>query len=108
MSPVTVVSSEDRERVDYPTLHITGEEKIDFPAEGVITLRYRKVASSEDERHGEMHYSCTLEAHQILDLYAEDMETHHDMPESESKKTEKILDDHMAEMEKKNRKSKGY
>jgi hypothetical protein len=88
----------------YPTLHIESDEQIDFPHEGEITFHYKKVSSSMNERDGKMHYSCTLEMHEILDMEANTEED----TRSESKKTEDVLDSHMAEMEKQSRKSKGY
>jgi hypothetical protein len=98
------VSMPERDEAYYPSLHIESDEKIDFPHEGTMTIRFKKTSSSMSERNGEAHYSCTIEAREILDMEA-DEETD---TRSESKKTEAALDRHMAEMEKKNNKAKGY
>jgi hypothetical protein len=94
----------ERDDKYYPTLHISSDEKIDFPHEGTITLRFKKTNSSMDERDGKMHYSCTLEMREILD-----MEEEEDADErSESKKTEDELDRLADETEKEYKKKKGY
>lgn len=66
MGPVEIA----RDRVSYPSFHVTSEEKIDFPHEGEMTIRFKKVASSMNERaDGESRYECTIEVHKIVELY---------------------------------------
>lgn len=59
-----------RDEVHYPTLHIDNDEEIDFPHEGEMTVRFKKVSSSMNEREdGSKNYSCTLEIKKIVALY---------------------------------------
>ena len=62
--------SPKRDEKRYPTLHIDGDEEIDFPHEGEMTVRFKKVSSSMNEREdGSKNYSCTLEIKKIVELY---------------------------------------
>lgn len=97
MGPVEVERSDEY----YPTAHIETDEKIDFPHEGIMEVRYKKTASSMSETNGKMRYSCTFELREILDIESEDTESEE---KSDSKKTEDALDSHAREYMKK----KGY
>lgn len=52
----------------YPSFHYTGEEKLDIPHEGVMTIRYKKTSSSMSEGKGGKHYSCTVEVQEIISV----------------------------------------
>lgn len=58
----------------YPTLRIEGDEKVELPEEGTMTVHFCKVASESSERDGKKHYSCTLEVKHILRVKADDYE----------------------------------
>lgn len=57
----------------YPTLHVDTTKKVDFPHEGTMTVRFKKISSSMSEGDDRKpRYSCTLEIHKIEELYPED------------------------------------
>lgn len=86
---------EMKQEAHYPTLHIESDEKIDFPDEGVMTIHFRKTGFSVSDRNGGKHYSCTIEAREILDIEAKDYD---DSPtKSSSRKSEDALDALMKE-----------
>lgn len=87
----------------YPTFTYEGDEEMELPKEGKMTVHFCKVASSESERNGKKHYSCTVEVKHILDVDAEDYED--DAPtKSYNKDSENALD----ELMEKKMKEKGY
>lgn len=52
----------------YPSFHFTGEEKLDIPHEGEMTIRYKKTSSSMSEGKDGKHYSCTIEVREIVSV----------------------------------------
>lgn len=72
----------------YPSIHLEGDKELDFPSEGTMKIRFKKVASTESERGGDKHYSCTLDVTEILDTKA-------DKSAKEEKSTGEILDDYV-------------
>lgn|SRR5574343_1046392 len=53
-------------KVYYPSLYLSGTDKIDLPDEGEAIITFRKVASGEDRREDEEpQYRCELEIRSI-------------------------------------------
>lgn len=65
--PCCVSETSDKERVWYPEVRVTRDEPLDLPKEGTMTIRYKKIESSE---RGEK-YSCTFEVHEIISAQGE-------------------------------------
>lgn len=91
-------SGEDR--VYYPSFHFNGDKKLDVPDEGVMTVRYKKVSSSQSEDKRGKHYSCCIEVQEIVSAHGEEVEA----PSKRDKSAEESLDALMAEKQSK----KGY
>jgi hypothetical protein len=54
------------EKTYYPSLYLSGGQKIDLPDEGTAVITFKKVSSGMDERDGqEPHYRCELEVRSI-------------------------------------------
>lgn len=63
-APVSCRDSE--EKMYYPSLYLSGGEKIELPDEGTAVITFKKVSSGMDQRDGEEpHYRCELEIHSI-------------------------------------------
>lgn len=97
---------EMKQEAHYPTLHIESNKKIDFPEEGVMTIHFRKTGFSVSDRNGGKHYSCTIEAREILDIEAKDYDE--SPTKSSSRKSEDALDELMAEVIGRKSKSEAY
>lgn len=70
--PVSMNPSRD---VYYPTFTIEEEGDIDLPDEGVMLVKFCKVASSSNQRPGEMkRYSCTVEVKEIVSVKEENLD----------------------------------
>lgn len=75
----------------YPSFHYEGDEKLELPEEGTMTVHFCKTASSVSERDGVKHYSCTVEVKHILSVKADDYED--DAPTKKSSRgAEEALD----------------
>lgn len=56
----------EKERTEYfPEFTFREDDEPEFPEEGVMKIRYRKVRSSVDKR-SKNPYSCTLEVREII------------------------------------------
>lgn len=99
--PISASIEKMEKKKHYPTLRIEGDEKLELPEEGTMTVHFHKVASESSERDGKKHYSCTLEVKHILSVKADDYED--DAPTKKSSRgAEEALDALMKErMEKK-------
>lgn len=54
------------EKTYYPSLYLSGGQKLDLPDEGTAVITFKKVSSGMDEREGqEPHYRCELEVRSI-------------------------------------------
>ncbi len=54
------------EKIHYPSLYLSGDEKIDFPDEGTAVITFRKVDSGENVRDpDDPQYRCELEVRTI-------------------------------------------
>lgn len=84
-----VSPKEDRKK-HYPTFTYEGDEEMELPEEGKMTIHFCKVASTESERNGKKHYSCTVEVKHILDVDAGDYED--DAPTKKYNGAEDALD----------------
>lgn len=99
------ISSKSREK-DYPTFTVERDSELDIPEEGVMSIRYRKVRSSESvDKSGDEHYSCTIEVQAI-----EDVEEEADEERSSTNDTADALDELMKKhmTAKKNSKKEKY
>lgn len=89
----------------YPSFTYDGPEKIDIPEEGIMEVRYKKVASSEHTRDGKTTHTCTIEVHAITDVESEGDEADEEAPtKNYGKDTEDALDN----LAKEKSKSKEY
>lgn len=94
MKPSTIESDEEM----YPTFRVESPEKIDFPHEGEMTIKFRKTGSEEHKNH----YTCTIEVQKIVSMYPEEGESD-EQPYKRDKSTEESLDKLAAERSKRNR-----
>lgn len=95
--------STDSSKQHYPSFHYEGDESLDLPHEGTMTIRFKKPSSSVSERDGKKHYSCTVEVLSIEDVDAEEDES----PTRKHNDSEEALDSLMSERMK-GKKKKGY
>lgn len=86
----------------YPSFHYEGDESLDLPHEGTMTIRFKKTASSVSERNDKKHYSCTVEVLAIEDVEGEK----DDSPTRKHNDSEEALDKLMSDKMKS--KKKGY
>lgn len=77
----------------YPSFHYEGEESLDLPHEGTMTIRFKKPSSSVSERDGKKHYSCTVEVLSIEKVKGEE----DDSPTRKHNSSEEELDKLMSE-----------
>lgn len=72
----------------YPTFHVESDEKIDFPKEGEMTIKFKKISSEMREGKNGDRYSCTIEVHKIVSMYGDEK----DAPYKRDKSAEESLD----------------
>jgi hypothetical protein len=84
-------------QVYYPSFYVSGDKKLEVPDEGVMTVRYKKVSSSQSEDKRGEHYSCCIEVREIVSTESEKAEA----PAKRSRDAEDALDSLMAEKQKK-------
>lgn len=82
----------------YPSFHYTGEEKLDIPHEGEMTIRYKKTSSSMIEGKDGKMYSCTVEVREIVSVEGKKGA---EAPSKRDRSAEESLDKLMAEKQKK-------
>lgn len=58
--------NEKEQEVYYPEFNFREDSKPEFPEEGVMEIRYRKVRSSYDKK-SKKPYSCTIEVMEIIE-----------------------------------------
>jgi hypothetical protein len=68
----------------YPSFHYQGPKELDLPAEGEMTIRFKKVSSSQNESNGKTQHSCTVDVLKILSVTE---------AEKREKKTDEALDE---------------
>lgn len=68
----------------YPSFTVHSEERIDFPHEGEMTIKFKKVGS--EDRKG--RYTCTIEVKKIVSMYGDER----DAPYKRDKSAEESLD----------------
>jgi hypothetical protein len=65
--PMPTVASAVPDKKHYPTFHYEGDEGIDIPNDGILTVKYHTVTETVTTREdGTKHYSCTVEIQKIL------------------------------------------
>lgn len=101
MSPIRM------DEKNYPSFHYEGDENLELPKEGTMTVHYCKTASSVSERNGVMHYSCTVEVKHILSVKETDYEDEAPTKKS-SRGAEEALDKLMSEVVGRKSKSEAY
>lgn len=74
----------DGDKEMHPSFTVHSDEKIDFPHEGEMTIKYKKVSS--EDRKG--HYTCQIEVRKIVSMYGDK-----DAPYKRDKSAEEALDD---------------
>lgn len=82
----------------YPSFHYSGDENLDIPHEGVMTVRYKKTSSSTSEGKDGVRYSCTVEVQEIISVEGKKGA---DAPSKRDRTAEESLDKLMAEKQKK-------
>lgn len=81
----------------YPSFHFSGDEPLDIPHEGTMTIRYKKTSSSMSKGSKGESYSCTVEVQEIVSA---DGKKGADAPSKRDKSAEENLDRLMSEKEK--------
>jgi hypothetical protein len=61
----------DKDDVHYPTFHYESKKKVDFPEEGEMTIKFKKVRSEHSSSDRGERYSCTIEVREIVDMEGE-------------------------------------
>ena len=61
-----------KEDVHYPTFHVESKKKIDFPEEGEMTIKFKKIRSEHSTGERGERYSCTIEVRGIVDMEADE------------------------------------
>lgn len=72
----------------YPSFHVESDEKIDFPHDGEMTIKFKKTSSEMREGKNGDRYSCTIEARKIVSMHGSEKET----PYKRDKSAEESLD----------------
>lgn len=73
----------------YPSFHVESDEKIDFPHDGEMTIRFKKTSSEMREGKNGDRYSCTIEVRKIVSMY----DGEKDAPYKRDKSAEQSLDE---------------
>ena len=55
----------DASRDSYPEFRISGDEELDLPKEGTMTIRYKITREVEESVGDKEHYNCTVEVRSI-------------------------------------------
>lgn len=98
MSHEGPVDLPSRDEEYYPSFHYSGDESLDIPHEGVMTIRYKKTSSSMSEGKDGKRYSCTVEVQNIVSAEGKKGA---DAPSKRDRSSEESLDKLMSEKEKK-------
>jgi hypothetical protein len=85
-----------KDEMNYPMLHIEGDESLDLPKTGTATIRFRVVSETEETRGDKEHYRCEIEVISISNAKATGGG---DNPKSYTKDSEDALDRLRAEAE---------
>lgn len=64
-APHGAILKGEEEGLHYPNLYIDLDEEADIPEEGTMTVKFKRVRKSEDERMGETKFGYELEIHSI-------------------------------------------
>lgn len=100
--PNPVTKSQESPEVYYPEFSFSESEPPEFPDEGKMTVVYKKIRSSVDEKAPKgKRYRCTLEVHKILSAESAKEEADADAPSKRDRRSEEALD---ALMRKRNKK----
>jgi hypothetical protein len=55
----------------YPSFHYSGDEELELPDSGTMTIRFKKSGSSEStDSKGKERYSCTIDVQEIVSVEA--------------------------------------
>lgn len=91
------VAPSPRKEKYYPSLHVSGKKELEIPKEGLMTIRYKKVNSSQSESEDDgPRYSCTIEVHELVSADGEEVES----PTKKNSESEDALDKLMDEKKK--------
>lgn len=90
---VSKAEKESDEAVEtcYPHFHYEGEEELEIPDEGTMTVKYKVVFKSNTETEDEEHYTCKVEVQKIIAVEGEKDEA----PAHGMKGAEEALDELM-------------
>lgn len=80
--------SEAADEKMYPSFHVESDEKIDFPHDGEMTIKFKKISSEMREGKNGDRYSCTIEVRKIVSMYGDEKEA----PYKRDKSAEESLD----------------
>jgi len=106
--PGSISVKEMEKRKYYPTIHFTEDEPPEFPSEGEMTVKYKKVSSTTRETDSKKVYECTLEIQKIIS--AEESESEDESPTKSHDEAGDALDKLAAEKSKLKKKNsdEGY
>lgn len=72
--PCCISGSEDKDKVYYPSLYISGKEELkDLPASGTMTVKFRTVEKTVSKRGGKADCRVELEILEITDAKGGDV-----------------------------------
>lgn len=75
----------DSDKEMFPSFTVHSDERIDFPHDGEMTIKFKKVGS--EDRNG--HYTCQIEVRKIVSMY----DGEKDAPYKRDKSAEQSLDE---------------
>lgn len=75
----------DSDEEMFPSFTVHSDKRIDFPHDGEMTIKFKKVGS--EDRNG--HYTCQIEVRKIVSMY----DGEKDAPYKRDKSAEQSLDE---------------
>ena len=67
----TCCLSSMKDNTYYPSFHYSGDQELALPDEGTMTIRFKRTGmSTNTDRDGEEHYSCSVDVVEIISVGA--------------------------------------
>lgn len=83
----------------YPSFHFSGDEPLDIPHEGTMTIRYKKTSSAMSKGSKGESYSCTIDVQEIVSAEGKKgAEAPSKRDKSAEESLDKLMSDHMKNM----------
>lgn len=65
--PLTALVGKEPE-ARFPQLTLEGEESLNLPPTGTLTVEYKRVRETNEDRGGDHYYVCTLEVRKLIEV----------------------------------------